>query len=352
MPDQTHYLRGYRADTTGASDAPDAPMRFIASTADVARDGMIINADAWQLDSFRNNPVFLFAHDYTAPPIGQVQQIDVEKDRLVADVTFDADPFSQLVRAKYLSGSMRAVSVGWNTIEMAPGNGNEPMRVTKADLLDVSAVPVPADPKALKQHSARGLAAISRDMLALLESESTVAADASAVASERLKESIAKCGDSYDEYARAIGGATASMTWEDAAAAMVALHLPGLQRPDAERQAAYRRLSRVYATHGKHAPEYVPVDRLDAFDLGDVRGLLLEGETERFPGIFGRAGAVLSARNRSDLEQAVGLLTGVIERSVKAADDTTDPTPERAIEPNAELRRLHALFTQGPNTDA
>lgn len=329
MPDQTHYLRGYRADSPGASDDPAAPMRFIASTADVARDGMIINADAWQLDNYRANPVFLFAHDYTAPPIGQVQQIDVEKDRLVADVTFDADPFSQLVRAKYLSGSMRAVSVGWNTIEMAPGNGNEPMRVTKADLLDVSAVPVPADPKALKQHSARGLAAISRDMLALIgeDGDTTIATEATRAES-------------------------ASMTWEDAAAAMVALHLPGLQRPDAERQAAYRRLSRVYATHGKHAPEYVPTDRLDAFDLGDVRGLLLEGETERFPGIFGRAGAVLSARNRSDLEQAVGLLTGVIERSVKAADDTTDPPPERATEPNAELRRLHALFTQGPNTDA
>ena len=46
-----------------AIEHDDRSMAFVISTAEVDRHGDVIMAEGWQLDSYQNNPVFLWAHD-------------------------------------------------------------------------------------------------------------------------------------------------------------------------------------------------------------------------------------------------------------------------------------------------
>jgi HK97 family phage prohead protease len=134
---------------TRAADKPGSPIRFIASTEDVARDGLIIESTAWDLAAYKRNPVILWGHDLmgSRPPIGKAVDIAVRERRLIADIVFDQDdPFARDVERKYRTGFLNAVSVSWDTRKIAPGT---PPRVTKAELLEISAVPVPSDAGAL-----------------------------------------------------------------------------------------------------------------------------------------------------------------------------------------------------------
>lgn len=64
------------------ADAGARTLKFIFATSDVARDGDRILPGAWQLDNFRKNPVFLFAHDASKPPIGKVTSINKSNGKL------------------------------------------------------------------------------------------------------------------------------------------------------------------------------------------------------------------------------------------------------------------------------
>lgn len=146
-------------------------MRFVASTEDVARDGLVIEAAGWQLDNYRNNPVVLWSHDYWGRtlPIGRAE-VSVEGTRLMADVTFDVDdPFAVQIKRKYERKFLNAVSVGWDTKEFAPSpDGKTAPRITKAELLDISAVPVPGDPGALKERQLAGARSLHDELARLL----------------------------------------------------------------------------------------------------------------------------------------------------------------------------------------
>ena len=72
MLDRT--LRRYLATSAPVAtrDAASRLVDYIFSDESVARDGNTIATDGWKLDNFRANPVFLWAHDSGAPPIGRV----------------------------------------------------------------------------------------------------------------------------------------------------------------------------------------------------------------------------------------------------------------------------------------
>lgn len=354
------YLRAYRAAETTATD--DGPIRFVASTENVARDGMIINADAWRLDNYRANPVVLWAHDYGGfstprPPIGRAE-VTTDERALIADITFDrADPFAADLERKVRAGFLNAVSVGWNTLEFAPSPGPEqPPRVTKADLLDISLVPIPSDPTALKERQQRGLATMAHDILAMVEPDDPEVDTADPADLSTTYISIVRHQPTPTEPRSAppttepTPDATArALTWDETAAAMVRLFRPHAQRPDAEREAEYRRLCRAYARHRKTPPEWIAQDDLDALGAEEVRGLFLEGEPDLVPDLFAalasRAGAVLSARNRGDLEQAISLIQGVLRRAQKDADQPEPTDDERAL---VALQALaESLATEG-----
>lgn len=143
------YMRAYaeRADNT----PDDAPVRFVASTEGVKRDGLDLKAGDWQLDNFMRHPVVLWAHDYmNRLPLGTGAPA-WDGSRLLMDVNFDkGDTFAQEVKRKARLG-MVAGSVGWN--DLAEG---------KRELMEFSIVPVPADPEALPVRARQAWLAYER----------------------------------------------------------------------------------------------------------------------------------------------------------------------------------------------
>ena len=305
------YIRGVISRAETPEDA-GTPIRFVASTQGVARDGLEINVDAWDLDNYRRNPVVLWAHDYsgTRPPIGRAD-VFVDGDRLMADVTFDqSDEFARGIESKYRGGFLHSVSVGWDTQAMEPSETTGSRgRVTRADLLDISAVPVPGDPNALIARQARALAAI-----------------AEAVDPDTTKPEPATAG------------------WSDTAAAMVSLYLDTAEGRGYDFADRYRTLARAYEKAGKVAPEFMEPVALEAIGVAGLRGLFVEGEPDAMPEAFeSRAGAVLSRENVADLEEAAALIMRVVERGRKPKpmdDDERSTEPEPIAEPDDTLTRI------------
>jgi len=105
------------------------------------------------LTSFRRNPVILEAHDATRRAVGKCANITETADgRLLGSIEFaeteDGDELLEL----YRSGAMSACSIGW--VPVAATRANDPNRVggfdvSKAELLEISLVAVPADENAL-----------------------------------------------------------------------------------------------------------------------------------------------------------------------------------------------------------
>ena len=147
---------GYQVKADGDAKTMD----FVASEESEDRFGDVIEVKGWKLVNFRRNPVFLFAHNSHQPPVGKVDHVGPNEikaagatglPQLLASVTWDQnDPFAELLRNKYMDGFMRAVSVGFRPLEFKEGS-NGGLRFTEQELLELSAVPVPAHPKALKK---------------------------------------------------------------------------------------------------------------------------------------------------------------------------------------------------------
>lgn len=296
---EPQFIRAYRDATQ--DDAGDGPIMFTASTEDVARDGFSVAHDGWELTNFKRNPVMLWAHDYFGnhPPIGKVDaKIDKEAKALKALVTFDLDDeFAASIYRKYKGGFLNAVSVGFSIIEFDEEN----RRSVKQELLELSGVPVPADPKALAERMQRGLNSDFSDLLARLSDPNPQLVESS------------------------------EFVWPGAALRMARLFLD-TSDDDETRETQYRLISRQYRTLGKEPPEWMTRSELSLLDEPRIRELFGAGEAE----LLGwepdgqRKGAVLSARNAGDLDQIITLAQGIKERATKEAE-TPDEDAERAF---------------------
>jgi HK97 family phage prohead protease len=128
-----------------------------ASTPDVDRDGEVIVPAAFKnLDAYLgSNPVILWAHNYAHPPIGRATDGRITDEALELDIEFATTPFAREVKGLYDTGFMNAFSVGFipkNYTHDSDGN----LVFTEADLLEVSAVPVPANAFATMRRQAKG----------------------------------------------------------------------------------------------------------------------------------------------------------------------------------------------------
>lgn len=137
--------------TKAASDEDTGTFDVIISTMDVDRHGESVDVNGWDLTHYKTNGVVLWAHDYGGLPIGVCTSIAAQDGKLRAQGKFvpgDANPFAQQVRKLYDFGAVKATSVGFIAEET---NGNV---ITKAELLEFSFVPVPANPYCLTLEKA------------------------------------------------------------------------------------------------------------------------------------------------------------------------------------------------------
>lgn len=127
--------------------------KFIASSEAVDRHGEVIQQSGWDLKNYLTNPVILWGHDYYKMPIGKTTKIYVENNKLIVEGVWaseKANPDAELIRNLYLEGMVNAVSVGFIAKEW---DGNI---ITKAELLEISLVTVPANQEALSLLKSKG----------------------------------------------------------------------------------------------------------------------------------------------------------------------------------------------------
>ena len=147
----------------GASPNEDRPLTVVASEESEDRLGDVVRANGWDLRAYRRNPVFLWAHDYTRTPIGRSSWVAVEERRLVATLEFAPTAFAREVETLYRRRFLRAVSVGFRAKAFSFRKGKDGtaqgIEYKEQELLELSAVPVPANPHALAKALDGGLSA-------------------------------------------------------------------------------------------------------------------------------------------------------------------------------------------------
>jgi len=123
--------------------------RIIASTGTPDRDEEIIMPNSFKnLKSFLStNPVILWAHDYSKPPIGKAIGGKITDDALLLDIEFADTDFGREVKYLYDEGFMNSFSVGFIPKEW-DRNPDGKLVFTEVELLETSAVPVPANAQA------------------------------------------------------------------------------------------------------------------------------------------------------------------------------------------------------------
>jgi hypothetical protein len=159
------------ARTPGRDTVPGVPdhgavLDFISSDATLDRYGEIITPSGWRLDSYQRNPVFQNAHQYGdilftlgRALITEVRSGDstphsaVRTPHLYQRIQFatDANPVARIAHALYAGGFLRAVSVGFIPLRWENGTAESGFKrkYLEQELLEVSAVSIPANPNAL-----------------------------------------------------------------------------------------------------------------------------------------------------------------------------------------------------------
>lgn len=138
-------------------------VRFTISKTVEDRDGDVIHADGVVFTNYMKNPVFCSFHNTREFPLGKVTKFWVEGDEVKADVYFptleelSTNPEQASEKAKlvdftyhcYKTGMLNAVSIGFIPLEWTETQTG--YDITKWELLEFSAVAVPANQDAIAE---------------------------------------------------------------------------------------------------------------------------------------------------------------------------------------------------------
>jgi phage head maturation protease len=132
---------------------------FKISTKSTDRDEDVMEPMGCDLTNYRNNPVVLFAHDYSSPPIGKSLRESIYPEYIESEVQFAPTAFAQDCKKLCEGGFLNAASVGFNGIEAEPiPESKWGKHYKKWELLEWSIVPVPANATCLIQGAkAKGI---------------------------------------------------------------------------------------------------------------------------------------------------------------------------------------------------
>ena len=140
-------------------------VRFKISSEVVDRDGDILIAKGCNFENFKKNPQFLGFHNYHEYPLGIPKNWGIEGKAVYCDVYFptieelSTEKESASEKAKlvdftyhcYKTGMLNAVSVGFIPMDAVPNKETGGAIVNEWELLEFSAVTVPANQDAIAQ---------------------------------------------------------------------------------------------------------------------------------------------------------------------------------------------------------
>lgn len=189
-------------------DLGERSVQFTISKEVVDRDGDILRAGGVDFSNYMKNPVFLSFHNSREFPLGKVTKFWVEGNAVKAIVYFptieelSSDPAQASEKAKlvdftyhcYKTGMLNAVSVGFIPLEWT--ENKDGYDITKWELLEFSAVAVPANQDAIAEAvKSFGLdETVVKDFLTTEKSGKKISA-----ATREILDKIKACGDKMDE---------------------------------------------------------------------------------------------------------------------------------------------------------
>lgn len=141
---------------TAKAEANAPVIEFTASDDTVDRYDEVIDAKGWDLTNYKRNPVFQNSHKYgdIAFTLGKSLVTEVRGNALVQRIEFavEINPMAKLAYELYRGGFLNAVSVGFIPLEWQDGGGANKFarKFLKQELLELSAVSIPANPNALQ----------------------------------------------------------------------------------------------------------------------------------------------------------------------------------------------------------
>ena len=166
----TQITQGVRRTTMPAAtkflgNVGEREIKVIASDSTPDRMGDVLEPAGCDLTNYRRNPVVLAQHDANQP-IGRCSRIGIEGTAVVATIQFPAegvsakaDEYCRLMKA----GVVSAVSVGFLPKSWTPLSSGG-LRFKEWELLELSAVSIPANPSALVTAKAFGSTDRARDL--------------------------------------------------------------------------------------------------------------------------------------------------------------------------------------------
>lgn len=162
VPNDAALRKGFVADVK-AIDGEARTVDFVISTASVDRMGDTIAVDGWKLESFRKNPVVLWAHDSSMLPLAKASNVRVEDGKLKARAEFAPREISGMANAVFemlKAGFLSATSVGFAPLKYAFVDDPERkfgIDFIEQELLEFSIVPIPANAEALIEARSTGI---------------------------------------------------------------------------------------------------------------------------------------------------------------------------------------------------
>lgn len=158
-------VRGRGSDIIAQNDK-SRQISYLVSDETPDRVGDIIKVSGWDLSQYKSNPVILWAHDGSSvPPIGKASNVRRRYNgspRLTADVEFapkEAYEFADTIYQLASRGFIKATSVGFLPKETMVVDEKQRAKMklgkygqvfSKAELMEISVVSVPANPAALE----------------------------------------------------------------------------------------------------------------------------------------------------------------------------------------------------------
>jgi len=177
-----------RGDGSRSAPDPSTPntphssstLDFVVSDETLDRYNEVIVASGWKLDNYVRNPVFQNSHQYgdIIYTIGRalITEVRTVADRKVlfqrVEFATEANPIAKIAYNLYKGRFLNAVSVGFIPMQWENGGPGHlwQRRYTEQELLEVSAVGIPANPNALALGLKAGALSKQqiRDLAALL----------------------------------------------------------------------------------------------------------------------------------------------------------------------------------------
>jgi hypothetical protein len=129
------------------TEIKDGKMTAIASTDAIDRVGDSLSVDSWDFKNFKKNPVLLGGHNYQPEyVIGVAKDIRIEGNKVLFEPAFhDITEYARQIKKMFEEKILKTWSVGYLP------KGSEKSQTY--ELLEVSAVAVPANPEALTLYT-------------------------------------------------------------------------------------------------------------------------------------------------------------------------------------------------------